>query len=263
MAEWWGQQIQEPVTTVTPLPDTQSSPQNSQPFFNTGYPGTQGGVGSPAGGMYNLGGGFPWDAYRQANDQAQRAAEQGLQALQGGMVKGSPFDQQLGSIFGSPYGLPPELMAKQRQMLADTSAGSRENALMRSKQSAQSKGFGDSMGAVRAQDMIRTQSASDLERSMNELAIQDALLQMQRQMGAGGLMMQGRGIDAGLLQSYAQGQLGRQFPIMPGGMGGQGGGQGGFMGSGQPWDPFLGMGYYQGGAQGGYTPQNPFPVFKF
>lgn len=213
---------------------------------------------------------FPWGAFNQANQQSQNAINSGLAALMGGMSVKSPFGQQVGSIFSSPYGLPPELLAQQRRMLAETAAGSRENALLRSGQAARASGFGDSLGAIRAGDMIRTQSAADLNNANVDLSVQDALLQMQRQAGMGGLMAQLYGIDAGLLGNYANLQAGRQFPIMPGGTGQQGGmpwgapqspgwsQSGQWMPQGVGYDPFYGGGGPGTGQGAGYTPQNPW-----
>lgn len=253
--------------TYSPPPPTQTGGSGG---FPVGYGGTQGGVGTPVGPP--LPPQFPWGGFQQAYDQSQQAIGQGLDMLTGSMSVGSPFGQQLGQLFASPYGLPPELLAQQRRMLAETAAGSRENALGASERSARASGFGDSLGAIRAQDMIRTQSASDLNNANTQLSIQDALLQLQRQQGMGGLLAQLYGIDAGLAGQYAGIQAGRQFPIMPGGPGG--GGQGGMPwgGGGQPgwsqsgrympggtgWDPFYGGGAPGTGQGAGYTPQNPW-----
>lgn len=208
---------------------------------------------------------FPWGGFNQANQQSQQAAGAGLGALSWNPVS-SPFGQQLGNIFNSPYGLPPELMQQQRRMLADTEAGSRENALLRSKRGANASGFGDSMGAQRAQDQIRTESASNLNDAMNKLAIEDALLQMQRQMSAAGHIGGLYGLEGQMRQAYGSAQMGRQFPIMPGGMQTPGGMQGG--GS-APW--YNQQGQYQQGPmpydpfnpqnQGGWTPQQPKPAW--
>lgn len=241
--------------------------------WSTGYPGT-GRSGTSTGGY--TGGApmqpFPWQAFQQASDQAQRATETGLSALTSGMAVKSPFGQQVGNMFASPFGLPPHLLAQQQRMLAETAAGSRANALERSKRAATASGFGDSMGAIRAQDMIRSQSAADLNNAQTQLAIQDAMLQMQRQQGMGGLMAQLYGMDAGLLGQYANIQAGRQFPIATMGAGGgiqgasavpmAGGGwwdqSGRYQTQPMPYDPF-----YRGGAPGtgqgaGYTSQAPW-----
>lgn len=253
-----------------PLPST-SSPSPGG-VFNVGYGGTQGGVGTVVGGgSYQPQ--FPWGGFNQANQQSQQAAEAGLSELQQYGSQG-PYGQNLMSIFNSPYGLPPELLAQQRRMLAETEAGSRANALRNSKQSANAAGFGNSLGAIRAQDMIRTESAANLNNAQAQLGIQDALLGMQRQMGAGGLYNSLYGTDAGLRQSYAQGQLSRQFPIAPqqygggvdGGMGASpysGGGwynqSGKYQTQPQPYDPFVPNNPNAGnvGTSGGWTPQNP------
>ena len=241
--------------------------------FNVGYGGTQGGVGTVVGGgSYQPQ--FPWGGFNQANQQSQQAAEAGLSELQQYGSQG-PYGQNLMSIFNSPYGMPPELLAQQRRMLAETEAGSRANALRNSRQSANAAGFGNSLGAIRAQDMIRTESAANLNNAQAQLGIQDSLLGMQRQMGAGGLYNSLYGTDAGLRQSYAQGQLSRQFPIapqqygnpagggVPGGSPYSGGGwynQGGkYQTQPQPYDPFVPNNPNAGnvGTSGGWTPQNP------
>lgn len=264
--------VTQPVAPYAP-PPTSTSGSNSGYYtggnpWSTGYPGT--GRSGTSGYSAPMMPQFPWQGFNAASEQAQRATEQGLSALTSGMAVKSPFGQQVGNMFASPYGLPPHLLAQQQRMLAETSAGSRANALERSKRSAVASGFGDSMGAIRAQDMIRNQSAADLNNAQTQLAIQDAMMQMQRQQGMGGLMAQLYGMDAGLLGQYAQIQAGRQFPITPTGGGIQGaqpvpmGGGGWWDQSGRyqtqpmPYDPF-----YRGGAPGtgqgaGYTPQNPW-----
>lgn len=241
--------------------------------WNTGYSGTKGGVGTQTGPSAPPK--FPWDAYRAANQQSQNAAEQGLAALMGGMSVNTPFGQYATNQFMNPQGLPPHLLQQQQRMMADTFAGSRENALMRSQQGARASGFGDSLGAQRMQDMIRSQSASDLNNAQMQLAIQDAMMARQSQMGFGGLAAQLYGIDAGLRGQYAQGQLGRQFPVIPGqtGPGGPGGQSqtpwqspgwsqsGQWMPQGVGADPFYGGGGPGTGQGTGYTAQNPWKAW--
>lgn len=262
-----GGQLPPPSILPPELPPP-SGPYSGGGSFPVGYSGTQGGVGTQVGPP--LPPQFPWAGYNQAWDQANRAADQGAAALMGGMGVGSPFWNMLMQGFSSPYGIPPELMAQQRRMLTEQEAGSRANALQRSEQSARAKGFGDSLGAVRAQDQIRTESAANLNDAMNQLAIQDALLSQQRQMGFGGIMGGLYGTDAGLRGAYANLQMGRQFPIQQG-QGGPYGGAGGGA-SGGPWwdqagkyqtgpqpiDPFV-QGPGNAGPGGGWTPQNPRP----
>lgn len=262
-----------PVTQWTPPAPTPPSGGGGSTYYTGGNPWTTGYPGTMPGKQQSLTAPsmpqFPWGGFQQAAGQAQQSTEQGLSALMSGMAVKSPFGQQVGGAFSSPYGLPPHLLAQQQRMLAETAAGSRANALERSKRATNASGFGNSLGAQRAQDMIRTQSAADLNDAQTKLAIQDAMMQMQRQQGMGGLMAQLYGIDAGLLGQYAGIQSGRQFPIMPGGMGGGMGAQpvntapwwsqsGGYQTGPMPYDPF-----YQGGGAGtgqgaGYSPSNPW-----
>lgn len=213
--------------------------------FYTGYKGT---VNNPPGGQTGpYVPPFPWEGYMAANEQSQAAIEQGLQALLGGLGVNSPFGQLLMSIMSSPYGLPPELMAQQQRMTTEQFAGSRENALRQSEQSAQAKGFGNSLGAIRAQDMIRAESNAGLNNALWQQKIQDALLAMQRQQGAFGAMGSLYGTDAQLRSAYGQLQGQRQFPIIPTG---NDPGTPGF-------DPFA-----PGAGNRGYTPGNPQPVWR-
>lgn len=253
--------VHGPVTPWMPPPQAPQQGGQQGGSYNVGYGGTNGGVGTPVGPP--LPPRFPWDAFYQAQGRSDQAANAGLGALQWSPMS-SPFGQQLGSMFSTPYGLPPELLAQQRRMLAETEAGSRANALDRSERSATASGFGNSMGANRAQDMIRTESASNLNNAMNKLAIEDALLGMQRQMSAGGLLGNLFGLEGQMRQSYASGQFGRQFPIAPYGQGGPGG-QGGQGGPTSPW--YNQQGQYQSGpmpydpftgGKGGYSPQQPY-----
>lgn len=260
--------------TGSPAP-TQTSPSGGSSYYTggnpwtTGYPGTMPQGGSVTGGGGFGGSPFPWGGFQAANDKAQGATEQGLAALMSGMAVGSPFGQQVGSAFSSPYGLPPHLLAQQQRMLAETAAGSRGNQQQNLTNKLTANGFAGSPAAAYASSQIDANSARDLNNAQTQLSIQDAMMQMQRQQGMGGLMAQLYGMDAGLRGQYAQIQGGRQFPIMPGqqGQGGYGaqpvqmpgwsqGGQ--YMPGGMGYDPF-----YQGGGAGtgqgsGYNPQNPW-----
>lgn len=230
--------------------------------WTTGYPGTAPKGGSVTGGGMMGGSPFPWGGFQQANQQAQQATEQGLAALMSGMAVKSPFGQQVGNLFASPYGLPPHLLAQQQRMLAETAAGSRGNQQQNLTNRLTASGFAGSPAAAYASSQIDANSARDLNNAQSQLAIQDALLQMQRQQGMGGLMAQLYGMDAGLLGQYAQMQGGRQFPIMPG-QGGMGMGaqpvntgpwwnqSGRYQTGPMPYDPFTPQGK-------GYTPSAPF-----
>lgn len=236
--------------------------------WTTGYPGTvpmsqKPGMMGMSGGM---GGGspFPWDAFQAANDKAQGATEQGLAALMSGMAVGSPFGQQVGNAFSSPYGLPPHLLAQQQRMLAETAAGSRGNQQQNLTNKLTANGFAGSPAAAYASSQIDANSARDLNNAQTQLSIQDAMMQMQRQQGMGGLMAQLYGMDAGLRGQYAQIQGGRQFPIIPGQQG-----QGGYGAQPAQTGPWWNhQGQYQTGPMPyqpqyelmgkGYSPQQPW-----
>lgn len=244
--------------------------------FSTGYPGASPGGGSLTGGM----GGqpqFPWQAYQGAWDQAQQAAGRGGQALMGGLSVSSPFGVNIGNMFANPQGFSPEEMRIQQQRLAQTEAGSRENALMRMQQRMAASGFGnDSASGQFAQGQLRAQSANNLSNQQNDLYLQNEAAKRQQQQSFAQIMANLYGIDAGLRGQYAGHEYGRQFPIMPGQQGGMGGMQGGgqqtgwgaqqgpwynqqgqYQSGARPYDPFT-QGQGNRGAAGGWTPQNPY-----
>lgn len=247
------------------IPLDQPSGGTPQGYFPVGYSGTGGAVGQQVGPPLQPQ--FPWGGYQDAWNQYNQGAESGLNALTGGMAVSSPFGQQVGQLFSSPYGLPPELLAQQRRMLAETAAGSRENALGALDRSANASGFGNSAAKLAAAGQIRTQSAADLNNANTQLSIQDALLQLQRQQAMGGIMGGLYGTDAAMRQAYAQGQLGRQYPIYPGQPGQSapwgGSGQPGWSQSGQylpqgyGYDPFTPQ-QTGSGAPTNYSPQQPW-----
>lgn len=240
------------------------------PYSTPGYQaGPIGGSLTTPGGMGQQ---FPWQGMYQADQQGQRAIGQGLDALMSGLSVSSPFGQQVGSLFSNPQGLPPHLLAQQQRMLSETAAGSRANQQRNLEGKLTSNGFANSPAAAFASSQIDARSAADLNDAQQKLAIQDALMAMQRQGQMGGIMAQLYGTDAGLRGQYAGIQAGRQFPIYPGNpqtgapWGGMGGGaqpvntgpwwsQGGQYQTGQmPYDPFTPQG-------GGYSPQNPWKPF--
>ncbi len=267
-----GPPVPDYIPTWTPPPPAPTQTSGSTYYtggnpWTTGYPGTMPKGGSVTGGGMMGGSPFPWGGFMQANQQAQNATEQGLAALMSGMAVKSPFGQQVGNLFSSPYGLPPHLLAQQQRMLSETAAGSRANQQQNLTNRLAANGFAATPAAAYASSQIDANSARDLNNAQTQLAIQDAMMQMQRQQGMGGLMAQLYGMDAGLLGQYAQMQGGRQFPIMPGqgGMGAQPvntgpwwSQSGQYMTSPMPYDPF-----YQGGGPGtgqgtGYSPSNPW-----
>lgn len=254
------------------------SPQGG--YFPVGYGGTNGGVGTPVGGGY--GGGMPiggqgWQALTGAANQSNQSFQQALQQLAQGQYMNSPFGQMLMNQLSGGLGMDPRALEMQRRMAAETEAGSRENALLRMRQSANAKGFGDSMNLVDAEGRLRAGSAANLQNTYDQLFIQQELMKQRQKEAAAQLYAQLMGLEAGQSGMSAQLLANRQYPAIPGYT--QGGGQYGqpggtpYSGSGaatwwnqqgraqsgpMPYDPFV-QGPGNSGPGGGWTPQNPRP----
>jgi hypothetical protein len=209
--------------------------------FNVGYYGT-GPIGQPKpgqmGGGVNTGFGFPpgspgFAATQGAYQQSQAAREAGLAALLGNRMTGNPAYQSALNRYLNPYGMDPRALQQQMRMAADTEAGSRGNALMRMEQSANAKGFGNSMGLIDAQGRLRAQSAANLNDTQAKLFIQDQIMAMQREGMSADLIGRLLGIDAQTVMAYAQMQGNYAAPVIPGisqGPNGQPLAQGGWQG---------------------------------
>ena len=237
--------------------------------WNTGYSGTNGGVGTVVGdpGAPR----FDWAGLQNADNISQGWTDDGLGMIQGGMGRNSAFGQQLASVFGSPYGFDPSTMGRMRTQLAETNSGSTQNALMNSAARSRAGGMGDSAGADYAQSQIRLKGADNLSRQLTDLEASNQAMAMQRQLGMGGMLTNLYGQDAGLLGSYANIQSNRTTPVYPSQGGGgynPAGGQnsspwwdqnGRYQTTPQPYDPFVPNNPNAGnqGTSGGWTPSNP------
>lgn len=189
---------------------------------------------------------FDWQALFGADQTAQGRTQQGLDALMGGLGQNSGFGQMLMQLFGNRQGFSPELLARLKTQMAETNAGSTQNALTHMGQGANASGFGNSAGAQYAQGQIRQQGAQNLMRNQTALDVENERMGMQGQQGFGALLAQLFGQDAGSRGLYANIQSQRQSPIYPStftpGQGGNGGAPAGTPqgAPGARWDPMVG-----------------------
>lgn len=218
-------------------------PQPPAPYYQggnpwtTGYEGGRMGVGVPVGGSANPGPSGA-DAWRWAFEQSQNAAEQGLGRLQGGQFLGGRLGQSAQQGFMNPQGFDPAALEAMKAELAQMHAGSRENALRNMAAQANASGFGDSMGAIRAASDIRNRSTQGLTSDIRALMMEAERAKMQEKGISASLAGQLAALEAAMNEAYARGQLGRQFPAIPG-IGEEGSGNAG--GSRYQWiDPETG-----------------------
>lgn len=246
----------------------------SEGYFNVGYPGTDGPVGQRTGAPQVQGPApFDWQGLQDWDARTSGYFDQAARTLQGFNPANSQFAQALYSLFSGGQGFSPDLMARLRTEASEREAGSRENALLRSRARSRATGFGDSAAANYAEDQIRTQSASNLQRNMNELDRINELMGLRRQLGTGGLLASLYGQQAGVTGQLANLYANRQAPMYPGGTApGGGGGHSGMFPPGQGWwnqsgryvpgarpaDPFVQGNQGNAGPEGGWTPQNPW-----
>lgn len=190
--------------------------------FDVGYYGSGKPIGLPKPGQgVNTGFGFApgspgYQAAAGAYQQTQAAREAGLAALLGNRMTGTPAYNTALNRYLNPYGMDPRALQQQMRMAADTEAGSRGNALLRMEQSANARGFGNSMGLVDAQARLRAQSAANLNDTQAKLFIQDQIMAMQREGMSADLIGRLLGIDAQTVMAYAQMQGNYAAPVIPG-----------------------------------------------
>lgn len=208
--------IYNPSWDPTPPPSQQSG--SAPGTFDVGYYGTPPRDQSkPVNTQFGFPQGSPgFNATAGAYQQSQAAREAGLAALMGSRVSNNPAYQAALNRYLNPYGMNPAALQAQNRMAAETEAGSRGNALMRMEQSANAKGFGNSMGLIDAQGRLRAQSAANLNDTQAKLFIQDQIMAMQREGMSADLIGRLLGMDAQQVMAYAQMQANYAAPVIPG-----------------------------------------------
>lgn len=233
-----------------------------------GYGGGYGAM--PQYGMYPGSPGF--EATAGSYQQSQQAAQDALNRLAPRQFLGSAYGGAAGNAamqrYASPTGFDPRALEAQRAMLSTQAAGARASNERMMQQRAAASGFGDSMGLIDAQSRAQAQNAADLQTAMNQLWMENERAKLQQSQTAASLLSGLAGAEADYGRAYAQSQMSRQFPVIPGvtpsATGIQGaqpvntGGywsQGGrYMPGPVPYDPFANSGRT---TPGGYTPQAP------
>jgi hypothetical protein len=290
---------------ANPIPAPGALPPATQPFTgnipnyndpNWGYSGVSvpirgyqrtvvgGGSGGGYGGGYGGGAAMPqyglapgspgFQATQGAYDQQMQAAQQALARLAPGMFLGSGYGGGLGSAamqrYMSPGGFDPAALAAQRSMLGTQAAGALASNQRLMQERASASGFGDSMGLIDAQSRAQAQNAADLQNALNALMMENERAKLQQSQTAGSLLSGLAGAEADYGRAYAQSQMERQFPVIPGvtpgstsgiqgaqpvgGAGGYWSQSGRYMSGSVPYDPFANSGR---STPGGYTPQAP------
>lgn len=155
-----------------------------------------------------------YSAMQSANQQSQSAAQDALAKLSTSFSQG-PFGQGLANMFQAPRGMDEATFQQMLRMLRDREAGSRASVLEGLQGAAASRGMQGSGMLMDAMARARANSASALNDAEINAYIQREMMKQAQQGMAGGLLGQLYGLDARLLEAYANAQMGRQFPILP------------------------------------------------
>lgn len=195
---------------------------------NTAYGGGnwQSGIGIPVGGPAG-GGQDPLEAWRWAFGMSQDAAKAGLDRLAPGQFLGGTLGQGAQSSYLNPQGFDPAAVEAMKAELAQMWAGHKANSLGRFGEQAAASGFGDSMGRLRGESDIRNRSTQGLTTDIRNLMMERERSKLQEKAISAGLAGDLARLEAMMNTAYAQGQLGREFPVIPG-LGEEGGASGGY-----------------------------------
>jgi hypothetical protein len=182
-------------------------------------PGTYGGggTGTYVGGDWQGQGNDPLDAWKWAFGKSEGAANKAFDRLGGGQFLGGTLGQGAQSRYLNPTGFDPAALEAMKSELAQMWAGNRAAGISALNEQANARGVDPgSMGLMRGESQVRNMSTQGLTSDIRNLLMENERAKLQQSGTAAGLSGQLAALEAAMNQSYASGQLGRQFPVAPG-----------------------------------------------
>lgn len=165
---------------------------------------------------YSLQPGSPaFGAVQGANSRMEASAAAALAALQRDVL-GSTFGQSVLNKFENPQGMSPEEIAARNRQAAAANAQAYGNAIERSRQRSAATGGLDDAGQLFLESQIRGNAARDMQSGYDAITMENARLKQAQQAQYAAMEAQLLGLQQNYDQGYAQAQLGRQFPVIPG-----------------------------------------------